>query len=428
MPDDFENKAEFEAYKQEIDACMNYDEAKKQQLLAELHQTAQNPHAKKHGRKKAMDIPEEELLFTPVYPEMREEPAKRRSIASILETVASIAAVAVILGVLAYYIPLSAGPSSPATGGFDESVGETTMLMTTTTLPPTEPDLNTSFSELINFDKVDAITIVLSDGTSKKVASDHIKDIVQLLKGLKISKEYTIKASGWAFSVQMFQNNELMNTATFLGEGPDNLNTLTYGQYLYTITNKKWIDIEKLFWPYVYEWQSSTTTTDREIYYSTRPVTTTYPTTKSPNGKTSVPSRELDPNRTTKFRGADYFMDLSLEQMRSQIDTLEVYTYYNQPDRGTNSAPQGIISMDTFLDIMKRLKQYKWEYYGWGLNAYELEACHINVIGNNTYYTGIVIGRDEIGRPFGYSSNDLKIVYISETDFSTIDAIFRQFE
>ena len=428
MPDDFENKAEFEAYKQEIDARMNYDEAKKQQLLAELHQTAQNPHAKKHGRKKPMDTPEEELLFTPVYPEMSEQPAKRRSIASILETVASIAAVAVILGVLAYYIPMSASPSSPATGGIDESTGESTILMTTTTLPTKAPDLNTSFSELIDLDKVNAITIVLGDGTSKKVASNHLKEIVLLLKDLKISKTGSSKGIyGWNFSVQMFSNNELMNTAFFLGAvEADNLNTLIYGEHLYTITNKKWMDIEKYFWLYL-NWQSSTTTTDREIYYSTRPGTTIHGTIQSQYGKTTAPSRELDPNRTTIFQGADYFVDLSLEQMRRQVDTLYLYRYYDELNSDTHSVPQRELSVDTFIDIMKRLKQYKWQYYGGGINPYELKACEITVIGHNTVFTYIDFGRDESGKAFVYSAYDRKIIYPSEADFESIETIFKSF-
>ena len=116
---------------------------------------------------------------------------------------------------------------------------------------------------------------------------------------------------------------------------------------------------------------------------------------------------------------------MSVAQMHENIDQIDLHRYYDDIQSGCYSVPTYTFSEESFYTIMAILKRYDWFQYGGGLNLYTLKGYEITVIGSNTVYTYLGIGRDENGKAFVLSAYDDKIMYPSEADYTTIDNILR---
>lgn len=127
---------------------------------------------------------------------------------------------------------------------------------------------------------------------------------------------------------------------------------------------------------------------------------------------------------TTSSIGCNGFIWMSIDRMRSEIDTLELNRFYDEIESDTGSVPMYDFDIDVFFNIIKTIKKYNWIDHREYINAYQIKACQLTVIGSNTVYTYLTFGRDESGRYFVWSFYDYKIAYLSEQDYRYIQDIF----
>lgn len=115
---------------------------------------------------------------------------------------------------------------------------------------------------------------------------------------------------------------------------------------------------------------------------------------------------------------------MSIEEMRIATNTFELRRYSEDIDSNTCSVPKYDLKSDKFFEIMNIVKKYNWTEHRQYINAVQLKACEITVIGNNRVYTYLRFGRDENGRCFVWSFYDYKIAYLSKQDYKYIENIF----
>ena len=119
--------------------------------------------------------------------------------------------------------------------------------------------------------------------------------------------------------------------------------------------------------------------------------------------------------------GCDGFIWMSIEQMRDEIEFFRL-----QRHDGDTSYPAREIELDEFFRIIETIKKYEWKTHKQYMNSFSLGASNITVVGHNTVYTYLIIGRDESDRCFVWSFYDYKIAYITEEDLEFIeDILFR---
>jgi len=124
-------------------------------------------------------------------------------------------------------------------------------------------------------------------------------------------------------------------------------------------------------------------------------------------------------------KGRQGFIWMDIEDMKSEISTLILNRFYDEIQSSTYSVPNYEFAVDKFYDIINITKKYDWTEHKSFVNAYQIKACEITVIGNNTVYTYLIFGRDEYSKCFVWSFYDYKIAYISEQDFEYIEDIFK---
>ena len=143
-------------------------------------------------------------------------------------------------------------------------------------------------------------------------------------------------------------------------------------------------------------------------------------------GRTSGPNGEVSTGGKTTVKGCNGIIWMSIDQIKSEIDRLTLNRFYDPVQSDTHSVPNYDLDFAEFYDIIAKIKPYAWKDCSGGINPYELKACTITVIGNNTVYTYLTFGRNENGKCFVWSQYDNKIAYPSESDFGYFEDIFLQ--
>ena len=114
---------------------------------------------------------------------------------------------------------------------------------------------------------------------------------------------------------------------------------------------------------------------------------------------------------------------MSTDQMKNELETFILVNFKGAPTDGTSQPPTPGFTAGQFYKTMDILNRYTWQEHRNYFNVYQLQAYEITVIGSNTVYTYLDIGRDENGKPFAWSFYDYKVIYLSEADYAAIEAI-----
>jgi hypothetical protein len=117
---------------------------------------------------------------------------------------------------------------------------------------------------------------------------------------------------------------------------------------------------------------------------------------------------------------------MDIESIRNEIDTLEINRYDEEINSEAYSVPVAYFDKEKFFEIIEIVKSYDWSEHKEYINALELEASKITVIGNNTVYTYLVFGKNGNGKSFIWSFYDHMIAYPSEEDFTYIEELLAE--
>ncbi len=137
-------------------------------------------------------------------------------------------------------------------------------------------------------------------------------------------------------------------------------------------------------------------------------------------------SNGIEISSAVTSRDPQGFIWMDMESIRDEIDTLVINRYDENINSESYTIPAVYFDTEKFFEIMEIAKNYSWTEHREHMNADQLKACQLTVIGHDSVYTYLVFGRDESGKCFIWSFYDYKIAYPSDQDFAYMEQLLAE--
>ena len=135
---------------------------------------------------------------------------------------------------------------------------------------------------------------------------------------------------------------------------------------------------------------------------------------------------ELEPAPFSQQRYGLLWKDT--QELRAEVARADLALCSTQGDVDS-SVSLDQFKLEDFFALMETLQTYEWMDYGEVVNPFLLNAYWITVSnGDNTILTQLVFARDEGGKCFAWSSEDQKIVYLTDGEFVSLVEFFGEIE